>query len=165
MLLVLWGRLRLDIELCVYGTVVLMTVLVVALDDGVGDFVDAVQVVVGPLIATFAAHLFAGVLAQMNASHVMPSGAEVRHLAAQEAQFLMLGIVPVAILVFGAVTDLYTADQAVGAMLWLGLVFLVILGGLGGYRTSRSWWVTLLVALAAGLLGVFVLLLRVVLEH
>jgi len=63
--LVRWGPLRLDVEPGVYGTVVLMTVLVVALDDGIEDFAEAAQVILGPLLATFAAHLFASVLARV----------------------------------------------------------------------------------------------------
>ncbi|WP_133252041.1 hypothetical protein [Actinomycetospora cinnamomea] len=159
-----WGRLRLDVEPGVYGTVVLMTVLVVALDDGVEDFPEAAQVIVGPLVATFAAHLFAAVLARFGRRSA-PSRAEIRHLVASAAQFLLLGVVPLLVVAVGAASGLYTPDGAAEAILGLGLAFLVLVGGIGGWRTGRGAGAAVLGALAAGVLGLVVLLLRLVLEH
>jgi hypothetical protein len=156
---------RWDIEPAVYGTVVLMTVLVVALDDGVEDFVEAAQIVVGPLVATFAAHLFASVLARMTEQRTRPSAAEVRRLAGHASPYLLLGVVPLLVVVVGAVSGLHTPEGAVDIQLWLGLAFLVALGWLGGRRVGGRWWVALVAALAAGVLGLLVLLLRLVLEH
>lgn len=160
-----WGRLRLDVEPGVYGTVVLLTVLVVALDDGVEDFPEATQVIVGPLVATFAAHLFAAVLARFGRGSAVPSRTELRHLVTHAAQFLALGVVPLLVVVVGAVTGLYTPDGAVDAIVWLGLAFLLVVGGIGGWRTGRGVWAAVLGALAAGVLGLVVLALRLVLEH
>jgi hypothetical protein len=160
-----WSPLRWDIQPAVYGTVVLMTVLVVALDDGVEGFAEAAQIVVGPLVATFAAHLFASVLARMAQQRDRPSAAEVRHLAGHAAHFLLLGVVPLLVVAIGAVSGLYTPEGAVDIQLWLGLAFLVALGWLGGRRAGGRWWVAVVSALAAGVLGLLVLLLRLVLEH
>ena len=159
----LWGHV--DLELLIYGTTVLMTVLVVALDDGIDDFVEGAQLVIGPLIATFAAHLFASVLSRMNQRRARLSRREFRGLAGHAAQFFLLAIGPLMILVLGASTGLYDAEEAVDLMLDLGLVFLVVVGGLAGRRSGGSWWFVLLCAVIAGLLGLLVLLLRVVLEH
>jgi len=160
-----WGPLRLDVEPGVYGTVVLMTVLVVALDDGIADFAEAAQVVLGPLLATAAAHLFAAALARASSRSGAPTGADIRYLAADAAQFLVLAVVPLLVVAVGAVGGLYTPEDAVDLILWLGFAFLVVIGGVGGRRATRSVWGALAGALAAGVLGLFVLILRLVLEH
>jgi hypothetical protein len=161
-----WRPLGFDVEIGVEGTVVLMTVLVVALDDGIGDFGDAAGLVVGPLVATFAARFFAAVLARVSRPSAPPATrTEIRGLARHTAQYLLLGVVPVIVVVIGGSTGAYTPEEAVDGVIWLGLGFLVLLGGIGGYRARRSVWSALLGALAAGVVGLFVLLLRLVLEH
>ena len=161
-----WGRLRLDLEIGVEGTVVLMTVLVVALDDGIEDFVGAGQIVLGSMVATFAARLFAAVLARRARQDVPPpTRAELRRLRRHAAQYLQLAVVPLLVVVVGGVTGLYDPEGAVDAVIWLGLAFLVVLGGVGGWRARRGVLGVLRGAVAAGVLGLFVLLLRLVLEH
>ncbi|WP_433783309.1 hypothetical protein ACQPX6_25055 [Actinomycetospora sp. CA-101289] len=161
-----WGRLRLDLEIGVEGTVVLMTVLVVALDDGVEDFVAAGQIVVGSMVATFAARLFAVVLARRARQDVPPpTRAELRRLRGHAAQYLLLAVLPLLVVVVGGVTGLYDPEGAVDAVLWLGLAFLVLLGAVGGWRARGKALGTLVGGAAAGVLGLFVLLLRLVLEH
>lgn len=161
-----WGPLRLDVETGVYETVVLMTVLVVAVDDGIEDFVEAGLVAIGPLVATFAAHVFAGVLARVSRpSAPPPTGAEIRGVVRHAAQCLKLAVVPLVVVVLGASTGLYDPVTAVDVVIWLGLAFLVVMGGIGGFRARRSAWATIAGAVAAGLVGLIVLLLRIVLEH
>ena len=160
--LVRWGPLRLDAEPCIVRTVVLMTVLVVALDGGVEDFASAAQIVVGLLVATFAAHVFASVLAQRNRGARL-TRSQRGHLALREAQYLLLGVVPLVVFAVGASSGLYTPDDGVTIVIWLGLAFLALLGGLGGWRASRRWRSVVLDALVAGFLGLIVLALRLVL--
>lgn len=161
-----WGRLRFDLEAGVYGTVVLMTVLVVALDDGIDDFPEATQIILGPLLATFAAHLFAAVLARSSRrSAPPPSRAEIRHMVGHAAQYLLLAVVPLIIVLIGAATGLYTAEDAVDDVIWAGLAFLVVLGGVGGYRARGSRWAAFVGAVVAGVLGLVVLVLRIAMEH
>ncbi|MEJ2862458.1 hypothetical protein [Actinomycetospora flava] len=160
-----WGPLRLDVEIGVEGTVVLMTVLVVALDDGIEDFVVAGQIILGPLIATFAAHLFSRVLARRARQDLPPpTRSEIRGLARHASQFLLLGVVPMAVVVLGGVSDWYDPVTAIDAVIWLGLAFLVVIGGIGGWR-ARRFLGALRGAVGAGVLGLVVLLLRLVLEH
>lgn len=161
-----WGPLRFGVEVGVYETVVLMTVLVVALDDGIEDYGVAVKVVLGPLVATFAAHLFAGVLARAGRrSAPLPSRADIGRVTRHSAQVLLLGVVPLLLVVGCAVTGLATPEGAVDIVIWLGLAFLVVTGGVGGFRARGTAVATLVGALAAGVLGLLVLLLRLVLEH
>lgn len=159
------GPLRLDAETAVYETVLLMTVLVVALDDGIEDFVQAGLIVVGPLVATFAAHVFAGVLARAGLPADSPDRAGTRRIVGHAAQCLWLAVVPMVIVVVGAATALYTPEVAVDIVIWLGLAFLVVIGGVGGFRARRTVWAALGGALAAGVVGLVVLVLRLVLEH
>jgi hypothetical protein len=161
-----WGPLRLDVEIGVEGTVVLMTVLVVALDDGIEDFGQAGQIVLGSMVATFAARLFAVVLARRARQDVPPpTRAELRGLTRHAAQYLLLAVVPLLIVVVGAVSGLYDPEGAVDAVIWAGLAFLVVIGAVGGWRARRGVRGALLGAVAAGVLGLVVLLLRLVLEH
>ena len=160
-----WGRVRLDLEIGVEGTTVLMTVLVVALDDCIEDFVGAGQIILGSMVATFAARLFAAVLARRARQDVPPpTRAELRHLRRHAAQYLLLAVVPLLVVIVGGVTGLYDPEGAVDAVIWLGLAFLVVLGAIGGWRARRSVLAVLVGALAAGVLGLVVLVLRVVLE-
>jgi hypothetical protein len=161
-----WGPLRLDVEIGVEGTVVLMTVLVVALDDGIEDFVEAGQVIAGPLLATFAAHLFATTLARRSRQDMPPpTRAERRRLLRHSSEFLLLGIVPLLIVIAGGTSGLYTPETAIDAVIWLGLAFLVLVGGVGGWRSGRGVPGMLRGAVGAFVLGLVVLLLRLVLEH
>lgn len=161
-----WGPLRLDVEIGVEGTVVLMTVLVVALDDGIEDFVVAGQIVLGPLIAAFAAHTFAKSLARRAREDLPPpTRAELRHIRWHSAQFLLLGVVPLLVVVVGGISGLYDPVTALDAVVWLGLAFLVVIGGIAGWRARRRWTGALRAAIGAGVLGLVVLLLRLVLEH
>jgi hypothetical protein len=163
-ILVRWGPLRLDTEPCITRTVVLLTVLVVALDDGVGDFANAAQVIIGLLVATFAAHLFASVLARRQRG-IRLTWSQVGHLTMREAQYLLLGVVPVGVLIVGESTGLFTADDGVNIVIWLGLGFLALLGGLGGWRAGHRFWGAVRGALGAGFLGLIVLGLRIVMLH
>ncbi|MFC5140699.1 hypothetical protein ACFPK1_20860 [Actinomycetospora rhizophila] len=161
-----WGPLRLDVEIGVEGTVVLMTVLVIALDDGIEDFVVAGQVVAGPLIAAFAAHAFSRRLARRaRQDEPPPTRAELRRLTRHSSQFLLLGVVPLLVVIVGGTSGLYTAETAVDAVIWLGLAFLVLIGGIGGWRAQHRVTGALRGAIGAGVLGLVVLLLRLVLEH
>jgi hypothetical protein len=160
-----WGPVRLDVENGVYETVVLMTVLVVALNDGIDDFVQAGLVVVGPLVATFAAHVFAGVLARAGLPADSPHRLRTRRIVGHSAQCLWLAVLPMVLVVTGATTDLYTPEVTVDVVIWLGLAFLVVMGGVGGFRARRTAWAALGGALAAGVVGLVVLLMRLILEH
>ncbi|MDD7942764.1 hypothetical protein PHK61_30555 [Actinomycetospora lutea] len=161
-----WGPLRLDVEIGVEGTVVLMTVLVVALDDGIEDFIVAGQLILGPLVAAFAAHLFSRRLARRaRQDEPPPTRAELRRLARHSSQFLLLGVVPLLVVVVGGVSGLYGPVTAIDAVIWLGLAFLVVIGGIGGWRAQHRVSGAVRGAVGAGVLGLFVLLLRLVLEH
>ena len=159
------GRVRLDVEPAVYGTVVLLTVLVVALEDGIGDFGDAALVVVGPLIATFAAHLFAAVLASVSAERRPPTAARLAVLTGHAAQYLLLAVVPLIVIAVVALTGLGGPDDAGTLVVDLGLAVLVVLGGVGGWRALHRWWAVVAGAVGAGVLGLVVLVLRLALEH
>ncbi len=163
--LISWGRVQLDLEQAVYGTVVVMTVLVVALANGVDSFSTAAQVIAGPLIATFVARLFASTLASVNSHGALPGRAEFGHLAEHAAQYLMIALGPLLVLTVEALSGLTTAEDAVVHLLYLGLLLLVGIGGVGGWRAGKRWWWAVLGAIAAAALGVVVLVLRLVLEH
>jgi hypothetical protein len=166
--LVRWGRFALDVEVAVYGTVILLTVLAVGQDDGVEDFVQACQLIVGPLVATFLAHLLASVLAATNTERALPSGRRLLELTARAAQYLLLAVPPLVVVAVVAVTGIggdEGPDEAITFVGDLGLILLIVLGAVGGWRALARWWAALVGAVAALVLGLAVVVLRVLLEH
>ena len=89
------GPLPVDIGRSVYGTVLVMTVLAIDTTHGTPGYLDAAAAVVGAMVATFLAHLFADVLSEF-ARTGGPHGAgggTVAGLARVDLVFLALPLV------------------------------------------------------------------------
>ncbi|GAA4821877.1 hypothetical protein GCM10023201_04520 [Actinomycetospora corticicola] len=160
-------RLALDVEPAVNSTVVMMTVLALAIDRGVSDFRDVLSLSLGPLLATFAAHLFATTLKAVHAEHALPSRRRVLGLTGHAAQYLLPGLGPLAVVAVVAGTGFAGAAGPVESAhitIDLSWIALVVLGGVGGWRALRRWWGAVLGAVGAFGVGFVVLLLRVLLE-
>ncbi|MFC5064647.1 hypothetical protein [Actinomycetospora atypica] len=161
-------RLSLDVEPAVNSTVVMMTVLAVALDRGVVAFVDVLQLSLGPLVATFAAHLFATTLKAVHAGHTLPSGRRLLALTGHAAQYLLPALLPLTVVAVVAATGfagMQGPEESAHIVIDLSWVGLVVLGAVGGWRALRRWWGALLGAVGAFGVGLVVVLLRIVLEH
>lgn len=155
-----------DAEPLIYGAVIMMTVMVVGLDDEDLDFGDATGMVLGPMVATALAHLFAASLAYVNRRHSLPSGADLRHLLWHSAHFLLLTVIPLLILLVGRTTGLFTAYGALDSIADLTFVFLLILGGVAGWHVSRRHWRGMIVgALSAAALGLVITIIKTIVEH
>ncbi|WP_018331446.1 hypothetical protein [Actinomycetospora chiangmaiensis] len=160
-------RVALDIEPAVNSTVVMMTVLALAIDRGLADFRDVLSLGLGPLVATSAAHLFATSLKAVHADQALPSGRRLRALTWQAAQYLLPGIVPLVVVAVVAATGFAGVQGPVESAhitVDLGWVALVVLGGVGGWRALCRWWGALLGAVGAFGVGLVVVLLRILLE-
>ena len=154
-----------DIGRSVYGTVLVMTVLAVDTIHGTPSYLDAALAVVGAMAATFLAHLFADVLAAFahsGGSHAAGRGT-VAGLARVDLVFLALAVVPVAVLVIGALGawQSETAIQIIGVV---GVAFLVFVGGLGGRQAGFARWGIVACAVVSGVLGAVLLVAQVLLK-
>ncbi|GLZ56324.1 hypothetical protein [Actinomycetospora sp. NBRC 106378] len=158
---------RLDIEPAVNSTVVMMTVLALAIDRGVTGFGDVLSLSLGPLLATFAAHWFATTLKAVHADHALPSRRRLLGLGGHAAQYLLPGLLPLLVVAVIATTGFAGAQGPVESahvtidLSWVGLV---VLGAVGGWRALRRWWGALLGAVGAFGVGLVVVLLRILLE-
>ena len=158
-----FGPFVIEIRRWVYGTVILMTVLVVYADDGPVNFAEAVGVVVAPLLATFLAHLFASVLAAASSQTGWLNGHEIATLVREDAQFLMLTLPPLVILLVGAL-GAFDAPTAVTIILWGGVGLLVLVGALAGRRVGLGCWGIVASAAGSGAIGLLVLVAQVILK-
>lgn len=158
-----FGPVDIEIDRWVYGTVILMTVLVVYADDGPVNFGEAAGVVVAPMLATFLAHLFSSVLAAENSKTGGLTRHELADLVRSDAQFLMLTLPPLAVLLIGAL-GAFSAPAAVTLILWGGVALLVIVGALAGHRIGLGPWGVAASAAASGTIGLLVLVAQVLLK-
>ncbi|WP_027507141.1 hypothetical protein [Rhodococcus sp. UNC23MFCrub1.1] len=156
-----------EIEPLVYGTVIVLTVLLAADEHVVDDYGDATGLVLGPMLATMLAHLFASSLGFVHRHHRAPDRAEVRHLVRHAGQFLWLTVLPLMLLAIGRTTGTFSAQGVLDAVVELGFWFLVVLGGLGGWHASPSarWLGVGVGAVGAVVIGMVLVVLKAVLEH
>ncbi|MGH3796290.1 MAG: hypothetical protein ACRDSP_15515 [Pseudonocardiaceae bacterium] len=157
------GPVVIEIGRWVYGTVILMTVLVVYADEGPVTFGESAGIVVTQLLATFLAHLFAGVLVTLNRADGGLSRRDFAELVRSEAQYIMLTVPPLAVLLAGAV-GAYDAPTAVSLIVRGGVALLVALGALGGKRAGLRPWGVAACAVGSGVLGLLVLVAQVLLK-
>ncbi|MGH4024404.1 MAG: hypothetical protein ACRDRV_07440 [Pseudonocardiaceae bacterium] len=157
------GPFVVEIGRWVYGTVILMTVLVVYADDGPVSFGEAAGVVAAPLIATFLAHLFSVIMAAESGKHGGLNRRELAYLVRSEAQFLMLALPPFVVLLVGAL-GAFTPRVAVSLILWGGVALLVFVGGFAGRRVGLGWWGVAASAAGSGTIGLVVLVAQLLLK-
>lgn len=160
-------RIGLDIEPAVNSTVVMMTVLALAIDRGLTDFGDVLGLTLGPLLATSAAHLFATTLKAVHADRALPSRRRLVGLTGHAAQYLLPAVVPLVVVAVVAVTGFMGSrgpEESAHITIDLSWIALVVLGAVGGRRALDRWWGALLGAVGAFVVGLVVVLLRIVLE-
>jgi hypothetical protein len=151
------------IDRIVYGTITVMSVLIIY--DGWQNLrlVDVIGVIVGPVVAMFIAHVFAASLARQVELGRTLSWYDRRGIVGQESRFLLLCVLPVAIVsvlfAFGA-----TLNDAIRVTLWVEALTLGYWGYLAARRAGVVGWRLLLYVAAGLILGVVVLLLQVALQ-
>ena len=146
----------------VYGTITVMTVLVIY--DGWQNlrFVDVVAVIVGLVLAMFLSHVFAGALAQQVALGRRPTNHERLRIVASESRFLLLAVPPLAIVSLLTLLGV-SLNDSIRCVTVLGALSLGFWGGLAGRRPARAAGPVL--AVLAGLaVGGLVLALQIVLQ-
>jgi len=147
----------------VYGTITLMSVLIVYAGWQQLRFRDVVGVIVGPVLAMFLSHLFAATLARQVELGRAVTGTERARIAQSESPFLLLAVPPVVFV--GILTLLGSSLSAsIRWLVVLGAASLGYWGWVAGRRSGMSGW-RLVLAVAAGLIiGALVLALDVFLQ-
>jgi hypothetical protein len=152
-----------QVERIVVMTITLMSALIIY--DGWDRlrFVDVAAIILGPIAAIFAAHVFAGALAervQLGRSLTRP---ERVTLLARESQFLLLALPPVTLLaVLTAIGLSYT--RTIQVIILAGVASLGFWCGLAGRRAGLTGW-RFVLCVACGLgLGAMTLLLQAILQ-
>lgn len=158
------GPVRLEVGRGVYATVLLMAVLAVATTKGPISLFDAGAAVVGSTAATYLAHLFAGVLAELNNPAPTVRGARMIVLVARaDADLLLVAVLPVAVLLLSWAAR-WATSTAVLLIMALAVVFLATVGGLGGRRAGLGRGGVAASAGAATVLGSALLVVHVLLK-
>ena len=158
------GPVRIPVGLYVYGTVTLLSVLVVF--EGWQDLrgpIAVVLVTVGPAVALMLAHLFGEALDEHIRLHRPLRAHEWRAAVVDSTVFLLMCVPLLAVLVVGQVLRLELATT-VRLMLWLGVLSLGFWGWLAGRHAGLRGWRLLGSALAGLVIGLVVISLQLVLK-
>lgn len=160
------GRLwhHLNVERTAYGTVVLMSVLVVY--EGwaqLTSFVGTCIVIIAPTLALLLAHYFADVMAMHVQTRRSLRAAEWRQLSTRQTGIVLAAVPPLLIVLVGWLSPL-DALSTIKVLLWAGVATLMFLSGLSARRAAyRGWKVVVAVALG-GVVGVVVISMQVLLK-
>jgi hypothetical protein len=164
------GPVPFDVGRSVYGTVLVMTVLAVDTTQGTPSYLEAAVTVLGAMLATFLAHVFADALSSFahdgggRGGHARRGVRTVARAARVDLVFLILAALPAAVLVVGAL-GAWEPETAIRIIMVAGVSFLVLVGALGGRRAGFGPWGVVACASAAGVLGAVLLVVQVLLEH
>ena len=154
----------LRIDRLVYATVVLMSVL--AVYDGWADlatFAGVAAVIIGPLLALSAAHLFADVLHQYAENGRPLTGAEWREQLRDQLSWFAAAVPSLVVLAIGWLSPVDVVGT-IALVLWTAVITLVVLSGIAGHRAGLRGWRWWLATAAGGLIGLLVIGLQVALK-
>jgi hypothetical protein len=147
----------------VVGTITLTSVLIIYDGWSTLRFGDVATIIVGPVLAIFVAHAFAGVLATGATKRSPLTRTELLRVVRAECGFLLLAVPPLALLTVLDVAGVGLGN-AIRIVILFGAASLGFWGGLAGVRAGLRGW-RLALAIAVGLLvGGVVLALKVILQ-
>lgn len=147
----------------IYGTITIMSVLIIY--DGWQKLrlIDVIGVIVGPVLAMFLAHVFSAAMAQHVRAERVLTRSEWGAVIRAQAPFLLMCVPPVAIVsalfALGA-----TLSDSITVTLWAGTASLGCWGLLAGRRAGFVGWRLVGVVVLGFLIGVVVLLIQVFLQ-
>lgn len=147
----------------VYGTITVMSVLIIF--DGWQHLrlLDVVGVILGPVVAMFLAHVFSALVAKQVEVGRPLRGGDYGTTVRAESRFLLLCVPPLVIVLLLYALGVSIAD-AIQVTLWFGVASLGFWGLVAGKRAGYTGW-RIVAVIAAGLLvGIVVLTLQVILQ-
>jgi hypothetical protein len=152
-----------SLDRVVYGTITVMSVLIIF--DGWQHLrlLDVVGVIIGPVVAMFMAHVFSALVAKQVEAGRPLRGGDYGTTVRSESRFLLLCVPPLVIVSLLFISGVSIAD-AIQVTLWFGVASLGFWGLVAGRRAGYTGW-RILVVIAAGLVvGIVVLAIQVILQ-
>ena len=147
----------------VTATVALVSLLIVYDGWAALALSDVVVVIVGPVVAICATHIFSGSLVQLVALGRPPTMKEWLGTARFELRFLLLAVPPLAVLLVLQLANVALADT-VRVVIWLEALSLSFWAGLAAWYAGLRGRVLVLWILAGLVISVMVLLLQLFLQ-
>jgi hypothetical protein len=147
----------------VYGTIVVTSVLVVY--DGWANLkrLDAVVIILGPVIAMVIGHIFAASLSDQAAVGRRPTGGELARTVRRESRFVLVAV-PQIVLLFVLTLAGVSLNDTIQVLIWAGAPPLGFWGGVAAQRSGLGGWGIALGVMVGLAVGVVVLLLQVILQ-
>jgi hypothetical protein len=143
----------------IYTTIPLLSVLIIYDGWEQLQFWDVVAVIVGPILAIFLGHVFGAALGTRVALGRTLSRREHRAVFVEECRFLLVAVLPLAILVV-----LTIAGVSYTRIILTGVLSLGVWGGVAGRRAGLTGW-ALVFSIAYGLLvGGLILVFQALLQ-
>ena len=158
------GPLEVRLERVVYATVVLMSVL--AVYDGwasLTTFAGVVVVIVAPLVALAVAHLFSEGIEEHYRVQRPLSATEWRTLALGQVAILLAAVPSLVVVGLGWISP-FDERRTIAAVLWTGVVTLVVLTSVAARRAGIRGWRLVVAGLVGGAVGLFVISLQILLK-
>ncbi len=158
----LWHHL--NVERTVYGTVVLMSVLVVY--EGwasLTSFLGATLVIIAPVVALVLAHYFADLMSLHVEVQRPLHRAEWTGLIGREVGILLAAVPPLTILLVGWLTPMDTLST-IRVVLWGGVASLMFLAAVSARRAGYRGWRLAVASAMGGVVGLIVISLQVLLK-
>jgi hypothetical protein len=123
------------VDRIVYATITLMSVLIIY--DGWQKLrlIDVAGVIVGPVLAMFLAHIFAGAIAKQVEVGRILTGGEWKGIVQSEAPFLLLSVPPLVVVTILFAVGVSLTDS-IRIALWLGTASLGYWGSVAGRRAG-----------------------------
>jgi hypothetical protein len=151
------------VDRVVYGTITVMSVLMIY--DGWQHLklIDVVGVIVGPVLAMFLAHTFSAAMAQHVEAGRILTGNEWKGVIRAQAPFLFLCVPPLAIVTFLYAVGVPLTD-GIRITLWCGTASLGYWAFVTGRRAGFVGWRMVMVVILGLLIGIVILLVQVVLQ-
>ena len=138
--------------------ILLVTAVIVASSAHGGTIVSVTLIAAITVLVFWAAHVYASMLVlYAHKGHTVAGAA--RHAAREELAMLQAVVLPLAVLVAGAV-GILEGPTAVWLALWSGVVVLIIVPILALRRRGRPWAPCLLAGLGSGALGLVLIGLK-----
>jgi hypothetical protein len=151
------------IDRAVYGTITLMSMLIIY--DGWQNLrlVDVIGVVVGPVVAMFLGHVFSKSVSRQVVLGRSLTRREQADVVRIEARFLLLCVPPVTVISVCVLLGI-SLSESIRIALWMGVASLGLWCGLAARRAGFTGWRLARSMLAGVIVGLVVLSLQVLLR-
>jgi hypothetical protein len=151
------------IDRVVYGTITMMSVLIVYDGWAKIDLLEVIGVMAGPIFAMFVAHVFATLIAKQAAVDSTLDSAEWFATIRRESRFLLLAVPPAVVTTVLSVAGV-SLTACIQIVLWIGVASLGFWAGLAGRRAELTGWHLATAVLAGVIVGLLVLGIQVILQ-